>query len=253
LASEKAAGTSEENAALSAGAALASEQAAGTSEENAALSAGAALASEQAAGTSEGNAALSAGAALASEQAAGTSEGNAALSAGAALASEQAAGTSEENAAASELNAHKRAEEEKDVEVEPGKYSAKHHAIKSSDARTGSEEARDKSSDWAEKEPNIEVEPGKYSAKHHAFNASESAAAALASEQAAASSNVLASEFAQDAFESKEQAQNAAAIAVGAAGANNNWMDIDGDHYVVSRRAVNGHIIKSISLYEEGV
>lgn len=81
----------------------------------------AAAASAAAALVSEGNAADS-------ETAAGTSETNAANS-------ETAAGLSETNAAASELKAEDWAEEDEDVEVEVGKYSAKHWAAKS--AATG--------------------------------------------------------------------------------------------------------------------
>lgn len=49
-------------------------------------------------------------------------------------------------------------------------------------ARTEAQAARDKAEDWAEKGENIEVETGKYSAKHHALKAAASEANAGTSE-----------------------------------------------------------------------
>lgn len=132
LVSEQAAGTSEDNAADHAAAALASKNAAGISETNAAGHAAASLASKNAAGISETNAAGHEAAALASKNAAGISETNAAGHEVAALASKNAAGVSEGNASDSKLKAQKWAEEGKDVEVEPGKFSAKHWMEKAS-------------------------------------------------------------------------------------------------------------------------
>lgn len=77
------------------------------------------------------------------------------------------------------------AEEAEDTEVEPGQYSALHHALKAAasavaasaaqvDAEAAQavvESARDKAQDWAEEEEDVEVEEGKYSAKHWATKA----------------------------------------------------------------------------------
>ena len=54
------------------------------------------------------------------------------------------------------------------------------------DAQTDAENARDKAEDWAEEAEDTEVEAGKYSAKHHALKADASAAAAASSEAMAA-------------------------------------------------------------------
>jgi len=129
-ASESAAATSASNAATSEANALASEQAAAASESNAATSEANALASEQAAATSESNAATSASNAANSASAAATSETNAANSASAAATSETNAATSASNALASENKAEEWADKAEDVEVEPGRYSAKHWSEK---------------------------------------------------------------------------------------------------------------------------
>jgi len=79
------------------------------------------------------------------------------------------------------------AEAAEDVEVETGKYSAKHHALKAEDAEAlataafeDAEEARDKAEAWAEAAEDVEVETGQYSALHHATKAEAAAAAAAA-------------------------------------------------------------------------
>lgn len=132
LESEQASGTSEDNAADSAYAAEQAALAAGDSASSAAQSAGLANTSKNAAAGSASEAAGSAAGALASKQAAATSETNAAGHAAEALASKNAAGVSEGNASDSKQKAQKWAEEEKDVEVEPGKFSAKHWMEKAS-------------------------------------------------------------------------------------------------------------------------
>lgn len=90
------------------------------------------------------------------------------------------AATSATNALASENKAADWAEEDEDVEVETGQYSAKHHSLKASasstaagtaqsaseTAQTAAETARDKAADWAEEDEDVEVETGQYSAKH---------------------------------------------------------------------------------------
>ena len=89
-----------------------------------------ALESADNAATSEANAATSAENAATSEANAKTSEINAAISEANALESANNAYTSEMNAAASEDKAAKWAQEDEDVEVEDGKYSAYHWAQK---------------------------------------------------------------------------------------------------------------------------
>lgn len=83
------------------------------------------------ASTSASNAATSEGNAATSAANAATSETNAAASKTAAATSETNAATSEVNALASKNKAQKWAEELENVEVEAGKYSSKHHALKS--------------------------------------------------------------------------------------------------------------------------
>ena len=223
------------NASTSEANALASEQAASTSEANAKASENAASTSEANADTSEANALASENKAMAwadnsygnsvetgkysarhwavdaqnSANAASTSESNAAASEFSASNSEDAASTSEANALASEnaaqsseLKANSWAENNYGVEVESGKYSAKHWAIdaenSASSASTSasnalaSENAAQLSEDnastseanalasenaahsselksekWAEETKDVEVESGKYSAKHY--------------------------------------------------------------------------------------
>lgn len=58
------------------------------------------------------------------------------------------------------------AENPENVEVEPGKYSALHHAAKA-------EDSKDLAEKWAEEDEDVEVETGKYSAKHWATKADE--------------------------------------------------------------------------------
>jgi hypothetical protein len=98
----------------------------------------------QAASDSQGAAALSEANASASEEAAALSEANADQSEAQALAHKNAAGVSEVNAKdsenkskASELKAQKWAEEGHTVEVEPGKFSAKHWATVAANAVGG--------------------------------------------------------------------------------------------------------------------
>ncbi len=102
-------------------------------------------------------------------------------------------------------------------------------------------------------------------------NASDSAAAALISEEAAAASAISSANSATSASTSKDaaissatgaagsassantaklDAQAAASVAVGAAGTAVGGISIDGVQYVVGRAQVNGHIIKTITQYE---
>jgi flagellar biosynthesis GTPase FlhF len=123
-----------ESAASSAESAATSAANAAESEENAATSAANAAASET-------NAAESAQNAATSEANAKTSELNAATSETNALESASNAYTSEMNAAASEDKAAKWAQEDEDVEVEPGKYSAFHYKEKALAAQIRAEYA----------------------------------------------------------------------------------------------------------------
>ena len=92
-----------------------------------------------AASTSEDNAATS-------ETNAKTSEDNAKASEDNAATSESNASTSETNAGASEDKAGKWATEDEDVEVESGKYSAKHHAIKGAASAAAASTSEDNAS-----------------------------------------------------------------------------------------------------------
>lgn len=134
--------------------------------------------------------------------AASTSAEQAATSASAAASSEASATTSKNASAASATKAGQWAENAENVTVETGKYSAKHHAIKSaasatsaaSSATTATTKASEastsatnagssatKASQWAENAENTAVETGKYSAKHHALKAAASATSASSS------------------------------------------------------------------------
>jgi len=70
--------------------------------------------------------------------------------------------TSEANALAYRNKAEKWSEENQGIEVEPGKYSAKHHSLVS-------KEREDKARLWAESAKYAEVEPGEFSAKHYSL------------------------------------------------------------------------------------
>ena len=63
-------------------------------------------------------------------------------------------------------------------------------------ALQAAEAARDKAEQWAEEDEDVEVEPGEFSAKHHAIKSADSAAAALVSEQNAAPVNAIVAEIA---------------------------------------------------------
>jgi len=119
--------TAETNAVTAKNAAETAQTAAELAETGAQTAQGAAETAETNAETAQTAAELAETHAAASESAASTSETNAANS-------ESAAATSETNAAASEAKTEKWAEENEDVEVETGKYSAKHYAAKSEES-----------------------------------------------------------------------------------------------------------------------
>jgi len=108
-------------------------ESAAISAENAATSASNAATSEANAAISETNAATSEANALESANNAAESESNAAASEANALESANNAYTSEIHALSSENKAEKWAEENEDIEVETGKYSAKHWATKAAE------------------------------------------------------------------------------------------------------------------------
>lgn len=159
-----------------------SEVNAGTSETNAANSAAAALVSENNAATSESNAAISEANAL-------TYKNDATASANSASTSESGAQTWNTNAQlakdAAETardKAQQWAEEAEDVEVETGKFSAKHHAEKAFDHSTNAaierfdaETAASLASDWAEAPEGQLVDGTGFSAYHHSKKAGASA------------------------------------------------------------------------------
>lgn len=159
--------------------------------------------------------------------AASTSAEQAATSASAAASSEASATTSKNASAASATKAGQWAENAENVTVETGKYSAKHHAIKSaasatsaaSSATTATTKASEastsatnagtsatKASQWAENAENTAVETGKYSAKHHALKAATSATNAAAS---ASTATTKASEAATSAANAANSATTA--------------------------------------------
>jgi len=123
--------TAETNAVTAKNAAETAQTAAELAETGAQTAQSAAETAETNAETAQTAAELAETHAAASESAASTSETNAANS-------ESAAATSETNAAASEAKAEKWAEENEDVEVEAGKYSAKHYAAKSEESADAS-------------------------------------------------------------------------------------------------------------------
>ena len=79
--------------------------------------------------------------------------------------------TSATNAASSEDLAQKWAEENEDVEVETGLYSAKHYALKAEGSLSTVSSDADLAQKWAEENEDVEVETGLYSAKHYALKA----------------------------------------------------------------------------------
>lgn len=121
---------------------------------------------------------------------------------------EQALESQQDNLDASVELGRRWAEEEVDVEVVPGGYSSKHHAVKAGGhassassskdaaiaakdqaeiardasvvARGGSESARDLAQKWAEEEEDTEVDSGMYSARHWAAKASSAVLGGIA-------------------------------------------------------------------------
>jgi flagellar biosynthesis GTPase FlhF len=138
-----------------------------------------AASSAESAATSAANAAESAANAAESEENAATSAANAAASETNAAESAQNAATSEANAKTSELNAA--TSETNALESASNAYTSEMNAAAS----------EDKAAKWAQEDENVEVEPGKYSAYHWALKAQHAAYAAEAFEDAAYASELL--------------------------------------------------------------
>ena len=132
-ASASSASTSASTATTKASEASVSASNASTSASNASTSASIATTKASEAGTSASIATTKASEATSSASSASTSASSASASASTATTKAGEANTSAINALASENKAKKWADENEDVEVEPGKYSAKHWANKASD------------------------------------------------------------------------------------------------------------------------
>lgn len=194
----------------------------------------------------------SATAAAASEASVASDAAIASTAASNAADSETNAAASETNAASSEQKAELWAEEAPGVEVEPGKFSARHHAeaaIASSGSaetsqiaaaqseanaaqseanasaseaaadadRVAAQTARDKAERWADEAENVEVEAGKHSAKHHAIKAAASEASVNADSIAAQTARNEAESARDDAQLAQTAAESAEASAAGSA------------------------------------
>jgi hypothetical protein len=248
--SESNAATSENNAGTSEANALASENKAGKwADENenvevetgkysakhhaqkAEASKSAAAASENAAALSETNAGNSEAAAAASEAAAALSETNSGNSEAAAAASKSAAALSESNAGNSEDKAGKWAEELVDVEVETGKYSAKHHATKAAESEAAAEASKNAAALSEGNAGNSEA-----AAALSETNAGNSESAAALSETNAAASESKAGKWAEETEDvevelGKYSAKHHASKAMLADAAANKQITIDGVLY----------------------
>jgi hypothetical protein len=176
-------------------AAQASETASATSESNA-------LSYRNTANSHRIAAANSADAAAASEAASAQSEANAAASAAAAKASEDDVAANAAAAASSEANAL------------TYKNSAAASASSASSNATSAGNSAAKASQWAELPEDTTVEPGKYSAKHHAAKAGASAASASMSATNAANYRNTANSHRLAAANSAAEAANSEANAL---------------------------------------
>ena len=132
-----------------------------------------------------------------------------------AIAYAGAASDAKDAAVVAKNKAEKWSEESEDIQVETGKYSAKHWAKKAeeqvatiTDDAARAEAARDRAEEWASNSEDVPVVPGYYSARHHALKA---AAYANVADQAKADA-VTAKD---DAVEAKNNAVIAAQTAVG--------------------------------------
>jgi hypothetical protein len=76
-------------------------------------------------------------------------------------------------------------------------------------AKAAAEAARDKAQQWADAARNTQVEPNRFSARHHALNAADSASAAAASAASIVADELLASQKADEAAASASAAQTA--------------------------------------------
>ena len=220
FASENAASTSESNAASSASAASDNASAAATSESNAASS-------ETAAANSASEASTSASNAAASELAASASESNAASSESNAAASESAAATSESNAASSESLANQWAEENEDVEVTTGAYSAKHHSLKASASESAASTSESNAASSATDAANSAsaASTSETNAASSETAAANSASAASTSESNAATSESNAADSASAASTSESNAATSETNAAASESLANDWAE----------------------------
>lgn len=146
----------------------------------------------------------------------------------------------------SEARAKRWAEAEEDAEVEPGRFSALHHAAKASEAADDSESAavaaaaseeaannsEARAQQWAEADIDVAVAPGQYSARHHATHAAALAEQAENAATAADGSKRSAGEHAQTAGEAAAVASNQAQSAGNAAAAAE-------AHQIIAHEAAN--------------
>lgn len=166
LVSQNAASASQTAAAASQSAASASQTAAASSASAALASQTAAASSASSASTSAGAASTSATAAAASQTAAGTSATNAAASAAAALASQTSATASATSATNSATSATNSA-----TSATNSASSATTSASNASTSAAAALVSENKAELWADEAEDVEVETGKYSARHWAAKA----------------------------------------------------------------------------------
>ena len=125
------------------------------------------------------------------------------------------------------------AEEDEDIQIEPGQYSAKHHAIKAkaseTSAETDAQTATDKAAKaqlWANEAEDVEVETGLYSGRHYTLKSQANASAAQTSANNAATSESNASDSEDAAAQSETNAAtsetNAAVSEINAAASESN-------------------------------
>lgn len=100
------------------------------------------------------------------------------------------------------------AEEDEDVEVESGAYSALHHKEKAQTAAATASSHRTWARKWAEEDEDVEVTAGNYSSHHHANKAEASATNAADSEANASNYATYANWYATDAVNARDKAQD---------------------------------------------
>ena len=104
--------------------------------------------------------------------------------------------------------AEKWANEDEDVPVEEGKFSARHYALKSGDYAVDSESASILAKNYANANENVEVEENLFSAKHFSEKASQSASNASTSASTATTQAGIATTKANEASADRQTVQN---------------------------------------------